>query len=131
MLTMGPDSASAHPLIKPPQKNGFASKYFQPETIITFSCVLQFHYFAMGLNDMLTTGLILAATCLAPVTARPPPPPAGCADPLPRALVPQGTVEGFRDEYCNAVYLGVPFAASTGGQNRYGNVKFAYETMQE
>lgn len=85
----------------------------------------------MGLNDMLTTGLILAATCLAPVTARPPPPPPGCADPLPRAAVPQGTVEGFRDEHCNAVYLGVPFAASTGGQNRYGDVKFAYETMQE
>ncbi|KAI6758503.1 hypothetical protein HG530_010743 [Fusarium avenaceum] len=73
----------------------------------------------MGLNDMLTTGLILAATCLAPVTARPPPPPPGCADPLPRAAVPQGTVEGFRDEHCNAVYLGVPFAASTGGQNRW------------
>ncbi|KAM0342604.1 hypothetical protein ACHAPU_009461 [Fusarium lateritium] len=76
----------------------------------------------MGFNDILTTGLILAATCLTPVAAAPAPPAPSsqaCADPLPRALVPQGTLEGFRDDHCNAVYLGVPFAATTGGQNRW------------
>lgn len=70
----------------------------------------------MGLSSMFTTtGLILAATCLVPVTAKPPQPP---CPPIPHAALPQGDIQGFRDKHCNAVYLGVPFAASTGGQNR-------------
>ncbi|CVL01384.1 uncharacterized protein FPRO_12149 [Fusarium proliferatum ET1] len=71
----------------------------------------------MGLSSMFTTtGLILAATCLVPVTAKPPQPP---CPPIPHAALPQGDIQGFRDKHCNAVYLGVPFAASTGGQNRW------------
>ncbi|KAJ4256881.1 hypothetical protein NW762_008977 [Fusarium torreyae] len=74
----------------------------------------------MGLVDMFTTatGLILAASCLAPVAAAA----AACSDCrpiIPQAVIPQGTIKGFRDDHCNAVYLGVPFAASTGGQNRW------------
>ncbi|CAF3544972.1 unnamed protein product [Fusarium graminearum] len=61
----------------------------------------------------LATGLTLASSC---VVAAPPAPP---CPPLPPAAIPQGNIEGFRDTHCNAVYLGVPFAASTGGQNRW------------
>ncbi|KAF4956395.1 hypothetical protein FSARC_11597 [Fusarium sarcochroum] len=73
----------------------------------------------MGLANMFTTAtsLILAASCLAPVAAT-----AACSDCrpiIPSAVIPQGTIKGFRDDHCNAVYLGVPFAASTGGQNRW------------
>lgn len=67
----------------------------------------------------LATGLTLAAGCVA---LPPPPPPPGASGapcpPLPPAAIGQGKIEGFRDEHCNGVYLGVPFAASTGGQNR-------------
>lgn len=31
----------------------------------------------------------------------------------------QGTVHGFVDAYGNSVFLGIPFAATTGGENRY------------
>ncbi|KAF5024496.1 hypothetical protein F66182_3436 [Fusarium sp. NRRL 66182] len=63
-------------------------------------------------------GLILATSYLVPVTAA-----SSCSlkskQPVPSAVIPQGTVQGFRDKHCNAVYLGIPFAASTGGQNRW------------
>ncbi|KAJ4012411.1 hypothetical protein NW752_008097 [Fusarium irregulare] len=69
----------------------------------------------------LATGLTLAAGCVA--LPPPPPPPPGASGapcpPLPPAAIGQGKIEGFRDEHCNGVYLGVPFAASTGGQNRW------------
>ncbi|KAK7992468.1 hypothetical protein PG988_001262 [Apiospora saccharicola] len=47
-----------------------------------------------------------------------------CAKPpsssgTPRVLLPQGTVDGFRDSHNNSVFLGIPFAQSTGGQNRW------------
>ncbi|KAM0549504.1 hypothetical protein ACHAPJ_009320 [Fusarium lateritium] len=73
----------------------------------------------MGLVDMFTTA-ILAASCLTPVAAAAAA--AACSDCrpiIPQAVIPQGTIKGFRDDHCNAVYLGVPFAASTGGQNRW------------
>lgn len=35
--------------------------------------------------------------------------------------IAQGGVQGFRDGHGNAVYLGIPYAASTGGENRYGS----------
>lgn len=44
-----------------------------------------------------------------------------CASRSPRTPVvalPQGTVHGFRDSHGNPVYLGIPFAQTTGGQNR-------------
>jgi hypothetical protein len=37
---------------------------------------------------------------------------------LPRVSLEQGDVQGFRDNHTNSVYLGIPFAASTGGENR-------------
>jgi hypothetical protein len=30
-----------------------------------------------------------------------------------------GSVKGFVDSYGNSVFLGIPFADTTGGQNRY------------
>jgi hypothetical protein len=40
-----------------------------------------------------------------------------------------GSVKGLVDSYGNSVYLGIPFAETTGGNNRYvsdGSVKGAY-----
>lgn len=37
---------------------------------------------------------------------------------VPYVDITQGGVQGFRDGHGNAVYLGVPYAASTGGENR-------------
>jgi hypothetical protein len=36
----------------------------------------------------------------------------------PHVNLDQGGVLGFRDGHANSVFLGVPYAASTGGQNR-------------
>lgn len=35
------------------------------------------------------------------------------------AALPQGPVKGYTDSYGNSVFLGIPFADTTGGQNRY------------
>lgn len=37
-------------------------------------------------------------------------------------VLPQGRINGFRDDSRNTVYLGVPFAATTGGENRCVNL---------
>ena len=37
------------------------------------------------------------------------------------APLQQGTVQGFVDTYGNSVFLGIPFAATTGGKNRYAH----------
>ncbi|KAF3054154.1 hypothetical protein E8E11_011937 [Didymella keratinophila] len=37
----------------------------------------------------------------------------------PRVTLPQATVEGFLDLHNNTVFLGIPFAATTGGENRW------------
>lgn len=37
----------------------------------------------------------------------------------PSAALRQGNVKGFKDSYGNSVFLGIPFAATTGGENRY------------
>jgi hypothetical protein len=36
----------------------------------------------------------------------------------PHVTLNQGGVQGFRDSHANSVFLGVPYAATTGGQNR-------------
>lgn len=46
----------------------------------------------------------------------PPPEPRGNS--VPHVALSQGVVEGFRDSSNNSVFLGIPFAATTGGQNR-------------
>ena len=38
------------------------------------------------------------------------------------ATLDQGTVRGFTDDYGNSVFLGIPFAQTTGGENRYVTV---------
>lgn len=43
----------------------------------------------------------------------------GFSNGTPIATIDQGVIHGFRDAHSNAVYLGIPFAASTGGENRY------------
>ncbi|EAT86236.1 hypothetical protein HBH56_027800 [Parastagonospora nodorum] len=50
-------------------------------------------------------------------TPLPPPQKAGKADAT--AALPQGPVKGYTDSYGNSVYLGIPFADTTGGQNRW------------
>jgi len=37
---------------------------------------------------------------------------------LPTALTTHGPVRGFEDTHGNSVFLGIPYAASTGGANR-------------
>jgi len=36
----------------------------------------------------------------------------------PSAVTKEGTVSGFTDSSGNSVYLGIPYAATTGGNNR-------------
>jgi hypothetical protein len=36
----------------------------------------------------------------------------------PRVSLEQGDIQGFRDNHTNSVFLGVPYAANTGGENR-------------
>ncbi|KAI9154856.1 Secreted lipase [Paramyrothecium foliicola] len=46
--------------------------------------------------------------------------PATCSSSgAPNVALPQGAVEGFRDDSCNQVFLGIPFADTTGGKNRW------------
>ncbi|KZL74103.1 para-nitrobenzyl esterase (carboxylesterase) [Colletotrichum tofieldiae] len=73
----------------------------------------------MGLINMLAkaTAVSLVASCLAPFVAA-----SACSNTTlvpPSAAIPQGTIKGFRDASCNSVFLGVPFAATTGGKNRW------------
>ncbi|EEY16666.1 para-nitrobenzyl esterase [Verticillium alfalfae VaMs.102] len=70
----------------------------------------------MGLVNVFTKAASLAAvSCFFPSTA------AAAATSVPSAVIPQGTIRGFRDTHGNSVFLGVPFAATTGGKNR-GNL---------
>ncbi|KAH7318083.1 carboxylesterase [Stachybotrys elegans] len=59
---------------------------------------------------------LAAVACLGPLHAAAA---ADCTEPEPSVPIPQGRVVGFRDASCNAVYLGIPFAQTTGGQNRW------------
>ncbi|KAM6511196.1 hypothetical protein FALCPG4_016200 [Fusarium falciforme] len=73
----------------------------------------------MGLVNVITTatGLALAASCFVSGTAAAACPPS--RPQVPSAVIPQGTIKGFQDEHCNSVFLGIPFAATTGGDNRW------------
>jgi hypothetical protein len=37
---------------------------------------------------------------------------------VPHVTLDQGAIQGFRDNHTNFVYLGIPYAATTGGENR-------------
>lgn len=72
----------------------------------------------MGLVNAFTTGasLALAASSILPRVVT------GARTNIPRPtsiVLPQGSIEGFRDDSRNSVYLGIPFAATTGGENRW------------
>ncbi|KDN68417.1 putative carboxylesterase [Colletotrichum sublineola] len=73
----------------------------------------------MGLINTLpaAAATALVASCLSPCLAASTCGDAALASPI--VSIAQGTVEGFRDASCNSVFLGVPFAAKTGGENRW------------
>lgn len=71
----------------------------------------------MGCTNLCAMALRLMVTILA-LTASALADAASCNLPSPSAVISQGAIQGFRDGYCNAVYLGIPFAATTGGKNR-------------
>lgn len=71
----------------------------------------------MGLVNVFTTGasLVLAASFIFPHAVT------GARINITRhtsVVLPQGTIKGFRDDSRNSVFLGIPFAATTGGENR-------------
>ncbi|CAH0054615.1 unnamed protein product [Clonostachys solani] len=70
---------------------------------------------AISLSVRVTAGLVLASL-LSPVAATAT---GVCSQSAPKAVIPQGTIQGFHDSSCNSVFLGIPFAATTGGQNRW------------
>ncbi|KAG8169665.1 hypothetical protein KVR01_000410 [Diaporthe batatas] len=72
----------------------------------------------MGLVNAITKGtsLALAASSFFPHVV------AGARTNISRptsVVLPQGRINGFRDDTRNSVYLGVPYAATTGGDNRW------------
>ncbi|KAH7157803.1 Alpha/Beta hydrolase protein [Dactylonectria estremocensis] len=71
----------------------------------------------MGLSNLFTNaaGLVLAASCINSVAGAV----CGPRDALPSAYLPQGTVVGKRDDSLNSVFLGIPYAQTTGGDNRW------------
>lgn len=72
----------------------------------------------MGCTNLCAMALRLVATIILALTASALADAASCNLPLPSAVISQAAIRGFRDAYCNAVYLGIPFAATTGGKNR-------------
>lgn len=64
--------------------------------------------FVFGLHS-LSLGVVVGGTPL-------PQKPASVADGT--VSLPQATLKGFKDAHGNTVFLGVPFAATTGGENR-------------
>lgn len=71
----------------------------------------------MGLVNVFTTGasLVLAASSVFPHAV------AGARTNTTRptsVVLPQGRVKGFHDDSRNSVFLGIPFAATTGAENR-------------
>lgn len=72
----------------------------------------------MGLVNACRTGasLVLAASSIFSHAA------AGARTNITRSInvaLPQGEIRGFHDDSSNSVFLGVPFAATTGGENRF------------
>ncbi|KAL2272704.1 hypothetical protein FJTKL_06217 [Diaporthe vaccinii] len=72
----------------------------------------------MGLVNACSTGasLVLAASSIFSYAA------AGARTNITRSMnvaLPQGKIRGFHDDSSNSVFLGVPFAATTGGENRW------------
>ena len=60
----------------------------------------------------LSLAICIGAECKNPVPAR------NIVGGAPQVTLSQATVEGFLDVHNNSVFLGIPFADTTGGQNR-------------
>lgn len=87
----------------------------------------------MKSNLFFASGVIFGAL----VAANPLPQIAAKADAV--ASLQQGSVKGSLDSHGNAVYLGIPFAETTGGENRYVSMtirslyfrSYSYSTQME
>lgn len=69
----------------------------------------------MGLVNVCSATLVLAASSAFPHVV------AGARTNITRStsvVLPQGRINGFVDDSRNSVFLGIPFAATTGGENR-------------
>jgi len=74
--------------------------------------------FTQAISLCFTATAILSVGDCSVLPRAPPPGPAGPGG-APCASIQQGQVIGTRDASGNSVFLGVPFAATTGGKNRY------------
>ena len=76
----------------------------------------------MGLSKRIVTAAslgLVAFDAASPVNAAVLPSDHGMSNSsVPHVNLEQGSVQGFRDNHTNAVYLGIPYAATTGGENR-------------
>jgi hypothetical protein len=70
----------------------------------------------LGLKS-LSLGLLAGQVAVA--GANPLPPKPGQDGGAATARLKQGEVKGFTDSHGNNVFLGIPFADTTGGENRY------------
>lgn len=70
-----------------------------------------------------TAYLALAVGCYASSVAN-----TSCDLVGPQVVLPQATVRGFLDSHNNLVYLGIPYAQTTGGQNRYHSSDSCFPT---
>ncbi|KAH6684991.1 Alpha/Beta hydrolase protein [Plectosphaerella plurivora] len=68
----------------------------------------------MGFNERTSAAVLLALSSLVGSSSA-----ADCTAAQPETTLSQGVVRGFRDTHCNSVYLGLPFAQTTGGANRW------------
>jgi hypothetical protein len=78
----------------------------------------------MGLGDIIEKAVCLGLALTHYLGGQ-----AGCKctisdETFPTALTNQGAVRGFEDANGNFVFLGIPYAATTGGSNRYVVFRF-------
>jgi hypothetical protein len=71
-----------------------------------------------------STAVLVGLQTLALAGANPVPPKRATQDVS--MTLQDGSVHGFADSFGNSVFLGIPFAQSTGGQNRYFSSKWSY-----
>jgi hypothetical protein len=64
-----------------------------------------------------STAVLVGLQTLGLAAANPLPPKRATQDAT--MTLQDGSVRGFTDSFGNSVFLGIPFAESTGGQNRY------------
>lgn len=70
----------------------------------------------MGFRNLLTTALSVSATASSVLAAT------VCKDVERSVSFQKGTITGYADASGNSVFLGIPFAETTGGNNRYATI---------